>query len=77
MAEFDAVFSYSIRAVKLSYIPLSAFFRANLDRKRQIWLAAWYGLHYVRNSRRIYECMVRPNFWSCSGKRWCYPSFAC
>lgn len=25
------------------------FFRANLDRKRQIWPADWCGLHYVRH----------------------------
>lgn len=47
MAEFSAVFSYSTYAVKLGYKPISAFFRANLDRKRQIWPAAWCGLHYV------------------------------
>ena len=48
MAEFSTVFLCSKRAVKLGYRPPSAFFRANLDCKRQIWPAAWCGLHYVR-----------------------------
>ena len=42
-----AEFSYRTPAVKPGYKPLSAFFRASLDRKRQIWPAAWRGLHYV------------------------------
>lgn len=48
MAEFSAVFSCSPYAAKLGYKPISAFFHANLDSKRQIWPAAWCGLHYVR-----------------------------
>lgn len=39
MAEFGTLFLCSIRAVKLGYKSLSAFFRANLDGKRQIWPA--------------------------------------
>ena len=34
--------------------PFPRFFRANLDRKRQIWPAAWCGLHYVRPFPLIY-----------------------
>ena len=51
MAEFSTVFSYRLYSVKLGYKPISAFFHANLDRKRQIWPAAWCGLHYVRQQR--------------------------
>ena len=47
MAEFSTVFPYRVRAVKLGYKPLTALFRTNLVRKRQIWPAAWCGLHYV------------------------------
>lgn len=32
----------------LATSPFPRSFRANLDRKRQIWPAAWCGLHYVR-----------------------------
>ena len=51
-------FSYSKCTAKLGYTPLSAVFRANLDRKRQIWPAAWWGLHYVRPHKTMscYSC---------------------
>ncbi|QLF94880.1 hypothetical protein HW090_17500 [Pseudomonas sp. ABC1] len=53
MAGIGTVFSYGKRSVKLGYKPLSAFFRANLDRKRQIWPAGWCGLHYVRHQAKF------------------------
>ena len=40
MAEFSNLSLRSKRVVKLGYKPFCAFFRANLDRKRQIWPAA-------------------------------------
>ena len=53
MAEFSTVFPYRVRAIKLGYKPLTALFRTNLVRKRQIWPAAWCGLHYVRHEERL------------------------
>ena len=47
------LFPYRVRAVKLGYKPLTALFRTNLVRKRQIWPAAWCGLHYVRHEERL------------------------
>lgn len=46
MAEFGTVFLYNMRAFKPGYDPLFTFFCANIDRKRQMWPAAWCGLHY-------------------------------
>lgn len=43
MAEFSIAF-FSLHTAKLGYKHLSAFFRADLDRKRQIWPAALSGL---------------------------------
>lgn len=54
MAEFITVFLYRIRAIKLGCKPLFAFFRANLARKRQIWPAAWFGLHYVMRQEPLH-----------------------
>lgn len=47
--------------VKIGYKPLSAFFRANLDRTRQIWPAAWCGLHYVSCQREFNASFVLKN----------------
>jgi len=47
MVEFSTVLPYIMCTVKLGYKPIPAFFRANLDRKRQRWPAAWCGLDYV------------------------------
>lgn len=51
MVKFITSYLYSMRATKLGYKPLPAFFCANLDRKRQIWSAAWGGLHHVSHSQ--------------------------
>lgn len=44
MAEFSTAITYSACAAKPGSRPLQYFFRANLDRKRQIWPASWCDL---------------------------------
>jgi len=48
MAEYSTVFLHRMDAKRLGYKPLSRYICANLDCSRQIWPAAWCGLHNVR-----------------------------
>lgn len=47
MARFSTVFLFNTCIVEPGNKSLADFLCANLDRKRQIWSAAWCGLHCV------------------------------